>query len=381
MVEQKSLVAKIIPVIDDEGISSFAEGFTKSIQDVLNTADVSISNVGGVVGGGPDDSNNPMVKKQEETVEGISEQIEEQSKLRSFISEIGGKLVEGGTIILGLFKGVGDIAEGLWKRILSISPILEDLMGGFNTVIKLVWMPFGIALAEVFVPILTEIMELAVGITDELMMAYEDGGIGALFTEGIANAVDFMFEAVIMALEAIPEGTLIGKIANFVGDVLTWIREHLPQIEGILNFLVDVGKWIFDHLKLILSVVTGYIAYKLTSDALGFLGLIPGVSAIAGGVVGGIVGGVTYNELSKKGFAEGGYIESSPGGSWINVAEGGEGEFVIPKSKVSSFTSNYGGSTVINNFYINGYTDSELVDKIEETINQSNNLSQLRGGL
>ena len=83
-------------------------------------------------------------------------------------------------------------------------------------------------------------------------------------------------------------------------------------------------------------------------------------------------------------FAEGGEVEASPPyGTIVRVGEK-EREFIVPQSKVSSFvqsqSTSMGGNVYYNTYYISGYTDTDLTEKIENTMDRRIATSSLRGG-
>lgn len=61
-----------------------------------------------------------------------------------------------------------------------------------------------------------------------------------------------------------------------------------------------------------------------------------------------VASGQAAHVAKTHGFASGGYIPARPGGTLINVGEGGKGEYVVPEDKMRT----HGGSTV-NNITIN----------------------------
>ena len=124
-----------------------------------------------------------------------------------------------------------------------------------------------------------------------------------------------------------------------------------------------------------------------------------------------ISGVATMGALGVMGLAEGGFVPATPGGRQVILAEGGEGEFVIPASKMAAVmqggsgalmdvmggmsvsevydnsvtsgksysNSSFGGNVVNANYYINGYTDSDLQRIIRDTVNDLVYDSRLRG--
>ncbi|HBF81300.1 MAG TPA: hypothetical protein DD420_15625 [Streptomyces sp.] len=124
----------------------------------------------------------------------------------------------------------------------------------------------------------------------------------------------------------------ITEIANRLG-----LGDALEKVKGNPTTLHPVGL-VADQLNLDTGAVVDTIAKELTTGA-GLLKLNPLV----------LLG-------EKLGwFADGGYVPPTPGGRIIGVAEAGEGEWIVPDSKVRSFAQAAGGSGgVTNNLYLQG---------------------------
>lgn len=380
MTETKSLVANLVFTVDD----SSTKALTEQLEKAMDGVSIGVNNKTGSQSSSSANTNpneDPVrktAKATEETVDAISEMKEETKESDSFLNKAMTGLTEGLAVGIGLFQGSFDIIKGAWNFIRGKVPFLNDLFSMLTDVIDLVWLPFGIALAEVMVPFMEIIMEQVMGLVNELMKIYQEEGIVGLLTKGIGMAVGFLFDTAIRVLNAIPESCFIGQIAHGIANVLEWIKEHLPIIENVLKATMNFITLIMNNIKLIISAITGYIAYKMAKDSMGILGQIPGASLIAGGI--GAVAG--FLGMSALGFADGGFVEPKDGGHWVNVGEGGEREYIVPQSKVQSFAQSVGGSSSItNNYYISGYTDSELRNIILETINESAIRSKLRGDL
>jgi hypothetical protein len=200
--------------------------------------------------------------------------------------------------------------------------------------------------------------------------------------------------------------------------------------EGLLNFIMQVMGFVLENLKTIVSLIVAfkvmsqfqsmmtqyaiYDANTIANFGLGKLwaGIKVGLmQAAVSALVGATAGAATYGAMSAYGFADGGYVDAIPGGQVVRVAEGGEGEYIIPEHLMSDViaggepalrlmtegasasavygspssssgsgtgASIKGGDTVIN-YYINGYTDSELRSIIRDTVNEITSDSRVKG--
>jgi len=146
--------------------------------------------------------------------------------------------------------------------------------------------------------------------------------------------------------------SLINAVTEAIGDVISTVS-GLPG--RILSALGNLGRLLFNAGRDIVIGLLNGIESLAGSVASKVASLIPG-AGIAKDVLGHI-----------PGFASGGIIKARPGGTIINVGEGGEDEIVIPVSKyrvpVGSGSSAAAPSTTTpapgntyNNTYNNTYT-------------------------
>jgi hypothetical protein len=82
--------------------------------------------------------------------------------------------------------------------------------------------------------------------------------------------------------------------------------------------------------------------------------------------IGPISGGIRFTgvggSIDVAHAASGGYFPAIPGGRLVNLAEGGEGEYVIPESKIGSVAAG-GGTIVHTHIYLDGRQIAEVVDQ------------------
>ena len=109
---------------------------------------------------------------------------------------------------------------------------------------------------------------------------------------------------------------------------------------------------------------------------------IPFIGSLVGGVIGGGVGFAgTEIALRSLMMGSGGYVPSKDGGSVRILGEGGEGEYVVPESKVDDFVDAHGSNGTVNYYVtINGYTDSELKTYVQDIVNGEISRSRIQGG-
>lgn len=110
-------------------------------------------------------------------------------------------------------------------------------------------------------------------------------------------------------------------IANFFKGVINGL---IGMFEGFINFFIDG--------------LNGLIA-PLNA-------LLDGIAIATGGTIDLQIG--TIPKVSIPRLADGGVVLPTPGGSLVNVAEGGQAEAIVPLDKFGSL-----GGTTVNNFTIN----------------------------
>lgn len=311
-----------------------------------------------------------------------------------------------------LKKGFG-IVEDIYGRLKSASPLLQAIESMFNLAMQLFFMPLGNKLADVMIPSVLQLVDDVIRIWD----SFEGKTLSEMFDFAISQA-----------------GRIFGGYFSNIGDALI---NQGGDISSIGKLLKSIGGFIENNgakvIETILNVVSTIISnfkhfislwftLKMTEIAMGAAGFFGDAGAngvIAAVGVGAAAGLISEIGLTAAGFSEGGYIPETPGGRIVRVSEGGEGEYIVPESKVQTFIESHGGSnltnilnkmddskthnnlttiggdvlnsrhdpsyktTTINNmettkqsqtfnitFNINGYTDSELQSIIRTTVDE-----------
>lgn len=292
---------------------------------------------------------------------------------REILTQVAAKGIQMGTQgLMKLSQASLSLVENIYGRLKAASPLLQGIESLFNLAVQLFFMPIGNKLGEVLIPAVLNMLDGVMGLWDKFEGMTLSEAIEFAMTTGLNVFADF-FRDIGGTLKE--QGGILGSIGEASVAIGDFVEKGLPEL---LTALLDVAMFIFDHLKEFISI---YIGIKSAEVGATLLSSIPIFGSMLGGAVGFAVGGgYTYNKLSEWGLAEGGHVPATEGGQWRLLAEGGEGEYVIPDSKVEGFIkANSGGSvTITNQFY--GYTSEELTEKVTTIINDQVSGSRVAGG-
>jgi len=186
---------------------------------------------------------------------------------------------------------------------------------------------------EVIEPILTWLGETAIaavkGIIDFVTENWKS--IETLITAPIQYAIDTAI-GIFDTLRTFVEGLLLLITGDWEGalDKMAELpRLFFDQLKRSFEFMLDIGGAIIDIGK--------SLGEKLL-DA--FLGALAGLAGAVGDIVSSAFSGI--GDLVPDwvpGFASGGFVPATPGGRIVRVAEGGEGEFIVPASRMGRMGS------------------------------------------
>lgn len=340
-----------------------------------------------------------------------------------------------GESMMGFTKEVFGFLEDIYKEMRRSSPLLQTIETLFDLAWQLFFMPLGNKLGELMIPAILEMMDAVMGIWDQ----FDGKDLGEMLSIAVAGGVNILVQYLTTL------GTTLSEQSGIVGDIgklLLWVGNFLDKYgENIANTLFSMLEFFVDHIKEIIWAIYEVFLASIAFDAayytasliaqLGILATlgqfvaeffnftgaatagIAGTSAFMAGaavftgveVAGNASAAYVANDIGM--MAEGGYVDAVPGGELITVAEGGEGEWIVPDSKVNNFVNNIlngspsimsttsatrssvssnvqsianaGGQSTIN-YYINGYTDSELKRIIRETVDEQVSQGRLRSG-
>lgn len=352
---------------------------------------------------------------------------EGQSRIMDTVYKVEGRaLSAGANISETLLKKTLGLVQDIYNKMKEASPLLQTVSTLFNLAMRLFFMPLGNKLAEILIPKTVELVEK---ITDMWDMFDEGTSLGDMFNKAIDYGFEVFGEYFMGIGDRLQEQ---GGIISSVGGMLASIGKFLESNgKSLIQFLTGMMGSIIDHFREIIATIVAFkvasttlsvmqLAATLTPDPLnlGFSKALAAailIPAAMGIVAGGIATGALYAAIPGK--ADGGFVPATPGGRPTLLAEGGEGEFVIPASKMAqviaggldplmqvvngssvrdAYPSTGGlhlnsltpsgvqavggiGSVVNANYYISGYTDSELEGIIQRTVNDMTYDSRLKG--
>lgn len=290
--------------------------------------------------------------------------------------------------MLGPLAALTIVGKGMSDMLGKVVGILATASPAFGASLKLIQKtlmmflrPIGDLLASVLRPIARMMMQANREARREALKYGRPGSVaytavygGALFynlvrgiTYGVREAIYLVMDAVfgvgtgdklrsfISDLDSatIPAiTTTLETISNVIDTILTNIKDILEEVGNIAIFLSPLA-YILDKLDLDIGKVIAPVAEELTTGA-GLLKLHPI--------------GLLGDKLGW--YASGGYVPATPGGRIVGLAEAGEGEWIVPDSKVQRFASSVmgGGGTVVNNLYLQGPVFG--VDDLDRRVNR-----------
>ena len=308
-----------------------------------------------------------------------------------------------GNSIVGFVQGMFGVVEDIYKQMRKSSPLLEMIENLFNLAMQLFFMPLGNKLAEVMLPAIINMLDAVMDIWDK----FEGKTLGEMFTIAIVEGVQLIagyFTNLGNLLEE--QGGIMGTIGSLLSSLGSFLSnngvEILELVEKVFSFLMDhLGTFIGLAIEFFVASIAaqaGILAYLMASLDWGdSLGKVMAGAAVTAAVGAGAIGMGTVIGDAILGFAEGGYIPATPGGEIIRIAEGGEGEYIVPESKVGNFVTEMipytstnqrydmsntktSSSNVVNNFYFEGLTNDELKTIIRDEVNDMVSQSKYRGG-
>ncbi len=309
-------------------------------------------------------------KNAEDAKEGSNSLKESFTKyVKENKKELGVKAIKGTeqAITASLKKGFG-IVEDIYGRLKAASPLLQAIESLFNLAMTLFFLPLGNKLGEVLIPATLELVDKVVDLWDK----FEGKSLGEMFDIAITTGVKLFGEYFVNIGDTLKEqGGLLGGI----GDLLTSVGNFI-QGPGILvlNSILGVTSYVLGHLKEFISLWIALKTAELAMQATGVLGWVGGNAGIFVAAAAIAAGGIAYGGMSIAGMADGGRVPATPGGTLRLLGEGGEDEYVVPESKLG----NISGGSITYNIY--GYTDSELKQIINDTVNEQVSQSRIRSG-
>ena len=277
---------------------------------------------------------------------------------------------------MSVLQGTFGVLEDIYGRLKSASPLLQTIESLFNLAMTLFFMPIGNKLAEVILPATLELVDAVVDMWDKFDGKTLPDMIEYAITEGVQIIGDYF----INIGESLQGGN---DLLNAIGNLLTNIGEFIKNdAVSVLTSLLNVMTFVLEHIKEIVAILIAMYTMNAALQILqlyatavsGSLAGMFGAGLAVAGLASAVAGGIGYGTMGVMGFAEGGYVPATPGGVPAIIGEGGEGEYVIPESKMQSV------GTTNNYITINGYTSDDVIRLIRDEVSSQISLSRLKGG-
>lgn len=315
-------------------------------------------------------STRTAVSKEKEEAEAESKAFAEMAGYMSTIANVG----------VSVIKKTFGMVESIYGQLKKSSPLLQAIEQLFNLAWMLFFMPLGNKLGEMLIPAVIELLDGVMEIWD----AFEGMSLGEMFAYAIEKGVELLSTFILNVADILKgQSGLVGAIGRSLELLGNFIEntgvQFLESIVGLMNFIIE-------HLKEIISTIIAFKVASLTMQAISMY--VDAVGHTIGGWMGAGIVAATAGAafvLSEAGmsnlgvpgvgtYAEGGYIPATPGGQLAIIGEGGEGEYIIPESKMS----NVGGNTY--NITVNSYSKEETENMVRGIIRDEVSASRLRSG-
>ena len=358
---------------------------------------------------GPDDSENTVMKLMKGYVSAMKgekgdDDKEKAANQSAAFKKTAASLQKGVDTLTMIGHKSFDVIKQILGKLKQSSPLLQAIESLFNLAMMLFFMPLGNKLATVLLPAVLDLVDSMVDMWDEL----GDGGLDEIFNKamdyGVKKFSDFF-----------------GKISDMLKNSSNGFLRALGSISGLIQklipmvpIMIGLAAWVIEHLPLMIGVIITLMGTIITLQFAsllasimpewmkawggGFVAVGAILSAGVGSLVGGSLDNVSKTNKTSDDMAEGGYVPARQGGTWKRLGEAGEGEYVVPERKLDDVMNarlvagnrgtpyqkgSAGGGgfgNITNNFYINGYTDSDLQRIIRDTVDEQVQLAAIKGG-
>ena len=303
-------------------------------------------------------------------VEGMSPEQKQNAALTRTLSQGFEKLE-------GTFKGIltksFDVLETIYGELRKASPLLQAVEQLFNLAMTLFFMPLGNKLGELLIPAVIKLVDNVMDIWD----AFGGMTLGEMFEYAISAGINMLADFLNnIGDELIQQGGWIADLGELLKGLSSFVKNNLA---GVIKTILDAVTWVVTHLGTMIGLIGTFMSlhYALQVATMAVIAASAewGKTAIAMGVgaaaVGAIGSAVSWGVGSKIGLASGGYVPATEGGQ-VHIL--GEGEYVIPESKMGALGGN---SYTINNYMMS--TD-ELDRHIRDVVRGEVSASRLRSG-
>ena len=286
---------------------------------------------------------------------------------------VGAGLKISNSLLQSILKGVTQIME--------TTPLFKTIKDILNLSFTMFFLPAMTLLADKLMPIFTNLLEWAVDMGDTFSQVFAPAidGIYGLFM-GVADGIKAFFT-----------GDNISKLADFLAQGIALFPQMLTMALGWIELFLNNKDVIFQLVQSMLDTFTRVMnqdnfsrLIEFGAKAMEFLanhadeildtmiGIANVMMTLTGGIFGArdVAGKVwdAFFTAFHPGFirlASGGYVPSTPGGIPAIIGEGGEGEYVIPESKLGGI----GGTTII--FSGNVYGMNDFKQTVRQIVNET----------
>lgn len=301
-----------------------------------------------------------------------------------------------------IMQNIISLVQAVWKTIMTVvdnlMPIIQPVLSVIISVVKSTISNI-VSTVGLLVSIIDGILSAAVWTWENIIspiISFVSSVVSKIIStmaamkarvDSIIGSIRDFFGTAFAAIKAVVSN-VISAIIGVVTGVPGRVRGSIDNIKSIFSNAFESAKQVVSNaVEQIISFVTsipsrigdigGAIGSKISS---GVGGAIEGVKNAIGGLLSNI-----------PGLATGGYVHATPGGTLAVIGEGGEDEFVIPRSqmidiltgvataplpelKAENMRVDTGGVTIYNTFKVNNALDA---DDIGRRINNSIRLATL----
>ena len=333
----------------------------------------------------------------------LDKEARNKAEIMQFASEGFKKGAEG---LMNITTQAFDVLNTIYKELKKSSPLLEAIDQIFQLAWQLFFMPLGNKLGELLIPAVIELVDGVVSLWNEI----GDGKLGDIFGTAIHMGVQLLAKFFNNIGDSLKEqGGLLGQIGRLFESIGNFVDKHL---EDLIGLIINLSTFVIENIPLIIGLIGTFMTLHYTlqlatmaviaasaPDPLSKTAAALTVASVAAALAG--TAGTIW--ATSQFAAEGAYVPATPGGQHYIVGEGGEDEWIVPKSKVIDFAQNVlNGDTIsttnmkvenmsevskantstsnVYNINIQGYTDNELKSFIKDVVNDEIGRSRIRSG-
>lgn len=355
-----------------------AGGFISGIGD-------SISGGGGALGGIAGNMSDGAKGKGAMAVAGAALAIGGQ------VTSAAGSAISGGwNTAVGFLKSINKAVI----KIMNTSPVFEAIKNILNLAYQMTFLPAMTLLQTNLLPLFTNLLNWAVGFGQDFAVTFQKyiEPITGSFRSALSGVMEFfnsrkndIAELLAGAIQILPtmlqiQQAMIELIVNNKDAILETVNLTLQAMkslvsQGVIDTLLDFARSSAEFIdeygeSLIRTMVNiAKILQKLTGGVFDLSNSNKTKVNGLGGIGSALVGGFR----TIFGFAEGGYVPATPGGVPAIIGEGGEGEYIIPESKMGRV----GGGVTIN-FTGNVYGMNDFKYQVRSIMNEYSTKSNYR---